>query len=383
MRLFTRKDLENLSHSSGGYHVSIFLPTHIAGTETEQDPIRFKNMIRRAEEELTSEGVRLPEIKSIMSPAYQLLNKSFFWEHQRKGLAVFISPNEMEYYRSNQLFHELVVVTHRFHLKPMLPLLSREEQFYILSISQDQVHLYQCNRDEIIQIDDNGIPKNMTEVIGSKNKEDHMHHHFIGSGGSGNQTSVLHGGGDISLIEKENLRKFFRIVDQQVNKKIADTRDPLIIATVDANFPIYKEVSTYPYLFENYISGNPDEVKNKDLLEKAFPLIRPFFKKERSEAEELYHKMNGTGKTSTQIEDIVISAKHGLIDTLFVAREIEQWGTVDEMIDKANLHESFETGDEDLLSYASIQTLIHKGTVFTVKPEFMPDKSNIAAILRY
>ncbi len=383
MRLFTREDLDKLSKFSGGYHVSLFLPTHAVGTDTEQDPIRFKNLIRRAEEELTLEGVRTPMIKSIMDPAYQLLSNHFFWKHQRKGLAVFIAPEKMDYFRTTHSFREMAVVTHRFHLKPMLPLLSREELFYILAISQNSVKLFQCSRDHVEELEVEGMPKNITAVLNEKDPENHMHHHFVGSGGKGDKTSVLHGGSDYSEQEKENLKKYFRLIDQHIVKVLRDSRDPLIIATVDNNFPVYKEINTYPHLFDEIISGSPDEMEAKDLLGKGFPLIRPFFKKERTEAEERYQQLNGTGKTSSQLAEIAIAALHGKIETLFVAREIEHWGTVDEALEKISLHDHFEAGDEDILSYASVHTLIHKGTVFSVLPEFMPDKSNIAAIFRY
>lgn len=383
MGLFSREDLQALSRSSGAYHVSIFMPTHSVGVETEQDPIRFKNLIRQAEEELILEGARTPEVKSIMDPAYQLLSNHFFWKHQHKGLAVFIGPTAMSYYRTTHAFREIAIVTHRFHLKPMLPLLSREEQFYILALSPDQVRFFQCNRDQISQLEVEGMPRNMAEVLGDKDSETHLSHHLIGTGSKGNQTSVMHGGGEASDQEKENLKKYFRLVDYHISKFLRDVHDPLLIATVDGNFPLYKELNSYPALFEENISGSPDELEAIDLLEKGFPLVRPHFKKERTEAEGRYHQFNGTGKTSSQLEEVVLAAKNGQIDTLFVAREIERWGTIDENIEKVKVHDQFEAGDEDLLSYASIQTLINKGSVFSVKPEFMPDKSSVAAIFRY
>jgi len=383
MRLFSREDLQQLAQSSGGYHISIYLPTHSAGIEAEQNPIRFKNLIRRAEEELEAEGVRTPEIKSILDPAYQLLSNHFFWKHQRKGLALFIGPEQNEYYRTTHTFRELAIVTHRFHLKPLLPLLSREEQFYILAISQNQVRLLQCNRDQVIELEVEAMPSNISEAMNEKDQETHMHHHYVGSGGKGDQTSVLHGGGDGSDSDKENLKKFFRLIDQNINKMLRNNPEPLILATVDANFPIYKEINSYPTLFDENIPGNPDNLDSEQLLEKGFALIRPYFKQERSEAEEKYHHLNGTGKTSHELKDVVLASHHGQIDTLFVAREVEQWGNVDQISNQVILHDQFEPGDEDLLSYASIQTLIHKGRVFSTKPEFMPDKSNIAAIFRY
>jgi hypothetical protein len=41
-----------------GWCVSPFMPTHRAGREMEQYPIRFKNLLREAEESLTAKGLR-------------------------------------------------------------------------------------------------------------------------------------------------------------------------------------------------------------------------------------------------------------------------------------------------------------------------------------
>ncbi|HPJ13037.1 MAG TPA: hypothetical protein PLV00_06610 [Caldisericia bacterium] len=381
MRLFTREDLHALLQSSGGYHVSIFMPTHQAGPETEQNPIRFKNLIRRAEEDLESEGVRLPDIKSILDPAYQLLANHFFWSHQYKGLAVFIGPSGMEYFRVPHAFKETVVVTQRFHLNPLLPLLNRNEQFYILAFSPSLVRFYQCNRDQIEEIEVPDMPRDFKSAFGSSDNESHLHYHFMGSGGKGDQTSVIHGSGEVQ--EKDILKQYFRKIDQALHKALRDSREPLILASTETNVALYREINSYPHVFENSINGSPDEVEAKELLQKGFPLIRPLFKQERTEAEEQYQKLLGTGRTSNQVEQLVWQSRQGMVDTLFVARGIEQWGIIDEENQTIVLHDHYETGDEDIYSYISIQTLIHKGTVFSMMPQFMPEKNNIAAILRY
>jgi len=43
----------------------------------------------------------------------------------------FVASDLFRYYRLSLLFEELVVVTDRFHLKPLLPLLSSDERFMV------------------------------------------------------------------------------------------------------------------------------------------------------------------------------------------------------------------------------------------------------------
>jgi hypothetical protein len=46
MKMLNRKELKGLVENPKGPCVSIFMPTHFKGPETQQDPIRLKNLLR-------------------------------------------------------------------------------------------------------------------------------------------------------------------------------------------------------------------------------------------------------------------------------------------------------------------------------------------------
>jgi hypothetical protein len=68
---------------------------------------------------------------------------------------------------------------------------------------------------------------------------------------------------------------------------------------------------------------------------------------------------------------------------LFVAVGIQRWGTFDPESGQISLHQEVQPGDEDLLDFAAIHTILNGGVVFAVAPEQMPDKANVAAVFRY
>jgi hypothetical protein len=49
MENLTLDQIKGLAQQTQSPSISIFLPTHRAGQDTQQDPIRFKNLIREAE----------------------------------------------------------------------------------------------------------------------------------------------------------------------------------------------------------------------------------------------------------------------------------------------------------------------------------------------
>src|SRR6266540_3359133 len=130
MDLFTRADLRALLAERAGPCVSLFLPTHRGGAEA--DPIRWRVLLHKAEQRLTAAGLRASEAQALLAPGRHLLEDTAFWKHQCDGLAAFLAPDFLRLYRLPLAFEELIATDGRFHLKPLLPLLSGDGRFFVL-----------------------------------------------------------------------------------------------------------------------------------------------------------------------------------------------------------------------------------------------------------
>jgi hypothetical protein len=167
---------------------------------------------------------------------------------------------------------------------------------------------------------------------------------------------------------------------------LKNKRIPLVLAGVDYILPLYKEANTYPNLMDEGILGNPELLSAKELQARAWAIVRPYFHKTREEAMARYRQLAGTGQASNDLREILLSAYYGRVEVLFVAKDLQRWGTCDPDTRAVRLHASAEPGDEDLLDLAAIQTLLHRGVVYTVDPEKVPDDQThepIAAVFRY
>jgi hypothetical protein len=102
----------------------------------------------------------------------------------------------------------------------------------------------------------------------------------------------------------------------------------------------------------------------------------------RQEATAKYQKLAGTGKTANDVRHIVPAAHQGQVETLFVDRSSHQWGLYDPMTGEVELSSPPQPGDDDLLDYAAVQTLLHRGSVHAVAPDQSPSPP-IAAVFRY
>src|SRR5207244_459077 len=86
---FSRDDLRALLANRQAPCVSLFMPT-TRGVRLE-DAKRWKNLVREAEERLTGDGVRSPEAKELLRPAWGLVDDIPFWQNVSAGLAFFLA----------------------------------------------------------------------------------------------------------------------------------------------------------------------------------------------------------------------------------------------------------------------------------------------------
>src|SRR5690625_2950746 len=144
--------------------VSIYLPTHRSGPETRQDPIRLKNLLRDANEELEKFGAGA-KADEILQPIRDLLPDLDFWIHQKEGLALVASQGNFRYFHLPYRVQEIALAMNRFYLKPLLPLFSRDDFFYILTLTKTLAQLYEATRYPIPKTDLPEIPRPMAQVL--------------------------------------------------------------------------------------------------------------------------------------------------------------------------------------------------------------------------
>ena len=225
--------------------------------------------------------------------------------HQSDGLAVFFSGEGARQYSLPFNFDELVVVADRFHLKPMLPLLSGDGRFYVLALSQNQVRLLQGTRYSVDELDPDGIPQSLEEALRLDTPEKQIQWPARPQGGTGKSGPVFHGHGGGPDDPKENIFHYLRQVDKGLHDLIGNDNAPLVLAAVEYLFPIYKEANTYAHLLEQGIPGNPEGLTAQQLHAQAWTVIEPHFQKAQQDAASQYDRLAGTGRTSKDLEAIV------------------------------------------------------------------------------
>jgi hypothetical protein len=384
MDQFSKDDLENLLTPHEGHCISLYLPTHRSPVEGRQDLIRFKNMLRESDERLVAGGLRGSEAKEFLIPLYRLLDDLAFWQYRGDGLAVFHSSGELRAYRLPVHFEELVAVANRFHLKPLIPLLTEESAFYVLALSQNEIRLLEGNRYCAREVELEHIPASLAEAIQYDEPEKQLQFRSGTPTGLGGKRQALFFAHGVGLEDnKDDIRRYFRQIDMGLQEVLRQDHIPLILAGVEYLFPLYREVNSYPHLMGEGIPGNPETQSTEELHKRAWELVQPRFVHTRKEVIAQYKQLAGTGRTSRDLSEIVSAASLGRIEKLVVAGGVQVWGSYHPDRKAIELHSKPGADSEDLLDLAAIQTVLNGGMVYTAEPDALPEKDPAVALFRY
>ena len=378
MDIMRPHELERLTASAHVPSASLFMPTHRAGAGTAQDPIRFKNLLTRADGALRALGMRTPEASELLAPARDLLGHPSFWSHQAEGLAVFASAASFKAVRLPLTVPERAVVGARFHVKPLLPYFSVDGHFFVLAISQNQIRLLEGSRDAFDEVDLGEVPTSLAEALHHEDPERELQLHVAGGGPAGR--AIFHGHGAGAEIDKERLDRYFREVDRGVGQILRGEQAPVVLAGVGYATARYRELSAMGSIMSEAIAGNPDELRLDQLHERASAIVEPTFRSALRADLDRFSELDGTGLTATGVIETLTAAEQGRVAVLFAAADQERWGSTEDgaMV----IRDEPLPGDEDLIDAAVVAALGTDARVHVLKSEALP-AAPAAAILRY
>ena len=375
-------DVRTLAGHQDGPCLSMFMPTHRAGPETRQDPLRFRNLMGEAAARLSEQGLTAREVVDFLAPVASLDGDTVFWRHMADGLAVFLAPGLHRRFRVPLDLDEGVFVGDGFRLRPLLPLTAENGSFLVLSLSQNEVRLFEATRSNIGEVALGPVPSSMAEALPD---EEHERQLQVRSSGKANAAgrSMYHGHGAGGEIDKQQLERYFRAIDGSLGAALGEGRHPLVLACVAYYAPIYRAVSRYPVIADGCVEGSPEDRSPQELHAAAWPLVAPLLADARRDAEARLAAAAATDRSLDDPAAIADVARQGRVDTLFISEsEAVDGGPGPDGVEVA-AHDVDQPAAEDLLERAIRDTLLAGGAVFARDPGDVPRGSLAAALLRY
>ncbi len=374
---FGRPELDQLAQPQRSPCVSLYLPTHRAGADIEQDPIRLRNAVAAAERELVVLGWRAADAEDLLDPARQLIGDRHFWRHQTDGLALFIAPGVFRTFRVPTTLDEVAVVSTQFHLRPLLPLVGAEA-FWLLALSQNAVRLFRGSRHAVAAVDTRHTPTSMAEALAHEDPEKQLQVRSAGP----TSTARFHGHGGGDEDDKAALERYFRAVDRGLHDILLNLPAPLLLAGVSYYGPIYRSVSKHPRIIETVLAGNPENLSALELHERAWPLIETELSTQLDDLHDRYAQSRAAGRVAEGIAAVSAAATEGRIELLLLQRDHHCWAPHNQA-PASEIHDERQPGDIDLLDEMALRTLRAGGDVIVIDDSDMPNGAIAAGVLRY
>jgi hypothetical protein len=360
----------------------LYQPTHRQHPANQLDRVRFRNLLRAAEQSLRE---RYPgrEVRDLVVRLQALGEDSLFWNRSREGLAVLATPAALHAFHLQRAVPELAVVADSFHVKPLLRYVQSSDRYQVLCLNRDRARLYEGNRYTLDPLDLSGSPAaSLTVALGEQVTE--PTHTAASYGRLPGGPVRQHGHGaeqdDVAL----DAQRYFRVVDREVLAKFSKPAGlPLVLVALAEHQPVFRSVSQNPHLLPRGVEVNPEALSAEELRAQVWKAVEPQYLERLARLCEDFRTAYSRRKGTADLSDAARAAVEGRLATLLVEADRLIPGKMDPATGAIHPGAPGEPGVDDLLDDLAEAVLRRGGDVVIVPGGRMPTTTGLAATFRY
>jgi len=369
----TAADLQMLSRAEGPC-VTLCLVPHLAGTGSRPSGVVLKTLLLDVKQALHECGMHPQDADSLLEPLEAMTVDAAMQLSHKHALCLFRSPREFHCFFVRALVEPGCHVEERFFVQPVLAHLDSRSTFLLLALAAKHMRLLRCEGGQMSPVPfPAGVPESETEFVGDDHGEEHTKNHASG----------------IKFASSEGREKsahfvadFMKAIDRGLLPIYREQGLPLVLAGVDEETAAYISVSGYQALVPESVKLSPDGgVTSAELVNAAAEILKRW----RSPAEKQVladFTTMGLARRSTASEAILLAAAAGKVQHLLVQRGAQVSGHAQRILG-LGAGEGYEYRNADLVNAATVEVLKHKGVVWLLEAEQMPEPVPMAAVMRY
>ncbi len=363
----TQKDLANLRAVRDEACVSIYLETTPLTQDIDKSQISFGNLGKEALQQLADAGLDKRRLASLIEELDDLADDDDFWRRQAYSLAIFATPDSIRTFRLANRLTDMVEVSDRFHLKPLLRAVTFRNAAHILAISENAVRLVEVAADlpaSAVNVPD--FPNGAADAVNKSTINDRSH------------SRRIHG----SEGEKVQLAKYIRSIDAALRPILSGQDLPLILAATEPVASLVRSVSGLDFE-PDIIAGSPDRLTEAELADGARKVLDARYARKLRDFSDLFDTRAGQSRATTDISDAARAATFGAIDTLLIDIDNVVNGTIDEETGAVTFSDQPDAIDYGIVDEIAGRALASGANVMAVRRNDIPRNGDLAAILRY
>lgn len=384
------KNLNTLMREEGGIRLTLYMPIEHAAPQSDQNPVRLKDLLSDAEVALKENGLSAENVREFLKPLSDILKTPDVFLREGKSIVFFVDEFSATGLDIPYEVATSCLASNRFSFKPLIPLISENAEYALLTIAGDSVALYRGDCLGIVRESVEDMPESIDDVAWVDDPEKSLQHHTASTTPSpgqkgGTPTEIFHGHGGPDDLKRNQRKRFFKAVGQAVDRYLKNHNLPLILMAVERNLGLFKEVNPLNHHTAHEIDRDPHNLKEKQLREIAVPVVEEHLQKHKDRVIESLEAANGQkNEAYFTLEKAAPAAGVGQIATAVVASDKVHYGECEP--ERMEVH-LFNSGNPncvmDLLDYVATKTLLHGGEAYTVPADLVPGSGDVAAIRRY
>ncbi|UJF15773.1 hypothetical protein LZ578_00805 [Jeotgalibaca sp. MA1X17-3] len=358
--------------SAEGPFVTLYQKVELTPPNTEREQIKFKNQLKKAQN-LLEEECEGPNCHALLEQMEKVPNDKSFWAVNKGTVAFFFTPTETYYYRLNTSIQDSVEFDERPNVLPMIQEFQYIENYYLLCLNYDKFSLYQgmLNKIEPVELPEDA-PTTIEEVMGYEYTNPQQN-----TGGIAGSSNV-HGTTELSDEREKDLKNYYRAIDTFIFENYTrESQLPVILFALTENQAAFRDISKNKMLSEERIESSPSQLNDQQIEKEVAKLSERVIKERHNAVLSRYRETTPQYKLGDQLQDLVVASMEGRIEILFIDKNIEVKGSINEdgILDYG--------GDNNLLNQVALSVMQKNGKVYVVERAQMPEMKDVAAILRY
>jgi hypothetical protein len=362
-----RAELSSLMEARADACVSIYLATTAQTQDIDQARIAFGNLTKQARLQLEEAGFDKRRLARLLELFDDMSDDDEFWRFQATSLAILATPDRIRSFRLANTVTEIVEVSDRFHLKPLLRAVTFPHAAVILAISENAVRVVEISADSSVRaLKVPGLPKDAASAVGKSTINDRTH------------SRRIHG----SEGQKVQLAKYIRAVESALRPVLAGKGLPLILAATEPLASLFRSVANLEVL-PGTVTGELDTMTEAELASAARPLLDQHYATQIEAFFASFEARSSDGRTTTDMSDAARAATFGAIETLLVDMDSVVNGTVDPETGAITFDDAADASNYGIVDEIASRAWLSGARVMAVRKQDLPDGQELAAILRY
>ncbi len=339
-------------------NVSILLTTHKTAPDNSQDTMILKKLSKEAERRLREEFN-----KRDISPLIEKLKKTVASIDVRQnldGLAVFVNKNFEKVVRLPFPVRERVIIDTSFATRDLIRAINRGINYYALSLSAGFVRLFEAYRDKFSEITEGGFPYANPFPRGTNLEES-------------------------TSWKESRLREFFHMVDKSLMQIQHQHPMQMVVAGVERNIALYREVTGLENNIMLTIEGNYDNTSPHELALIVWPEVKEKMADKRRQMLNRLDEAMGKKRLVTGIDEVWKLALQGRGELLVVEEDYQQAARVSKNGNTINLVDDHAVPGttDDLVDDIAEKVVSTGGSVVFSPNGSLARYNHIALVLKY